>query len=89
VRGPVELARLIWQARAEASRLHRLAVDSARLRAQDDERLTEMDARIYRCPGCGEWRYLSEHRHLAGSSRTCHTCGSRRVATDRRKDSAA
>lgn len=82
-RGPVSLGRLVWAARSEASRLHRLAVDSARLQAEDNERLEQMDARIYRCPGCGEWRYLLEgDRHQAGASLHCHSCGARRPARE-------
>lgn len=76
---PVELARLIWSARAEASRLHRLAVDSARHQALVVQRLDEADARIYRCPGCGDWRY-HEARHYPGSALHCAACGTRRPA---------
>jgi predicted RNA-binding Zn-ribbon protein involved in translation (DUF1610 family) len=80
-RGPVELARLIWNARAEASRLHRLRVETARHQALLEQRLAEQDARIYHCPGCGEWRYASTHRHgHPGTRARCTACGARQPA---------
>lgn len=41
----------------------------------DHRVLTEQDGRLYRCPGCGDWRYrlrLGRHR---GGQPACTTCG--------------
>lgn len=76
-RGVVDTARLIWAARAEASRLHRLEVEAARHQAHLHKILDEADARIYRCPGCGEWRYRGNNGRAAyqGARITCAACG--------------
>lgn len=76
----VDHARLIWAARAEASRLHRLAVESARITADEHARLARDDARIYHCPGCGEWRYegRTTTSHDPRGAARCAACGTHR-----------
>lgn len=70
----IDNARLVWNARAEASRLHRLHVDTARHQALLAQRAAEQDARIYHCPGCGDWRYRHS-RGVHGARTTCAACG--------------
>lgn len=78
LRGPVDLARLVWAARGERSRLHRLAVDSSRQEADDHARLEAGDANVYRCSGCGAWRYRSNQNARPNDRVTCPYCGTHR-----------
>lgn len=36
--------------------------------------LDEQDARVFRCPGCGEWRYRAHRTRGRGCGR-CPACG--------------
>lgn len=65
----IHLQAVDWNLDAERSRLHRLRVESRRLEALCDLRLAEQDARLYRCAGCGDWRY----RHTSQPVR-CPVC---------------
>ena len=73
----VEYANLIGTASTERSRLHRLTVNRRHYQAQRHAEDTASDARIYRCAGCGDWRYRADKSMCRGARTLCQTCGTR------------
>lgn len=77
---PATWQRLREAAYAERSRLWRYRVRAAQVEALRLRALEAQEARVFRCPGCGDWRYESTHRHGALGTRVrCAVCGAGRI----------